>query len=225
MFGGKQVVVCGYGEVGKGCCSALKGLGAIVYVTEIDPICALQACMDGFRVTKLEKVVKHVDIVITASGNKNVVTRKDMDSMKSGVIVCNMGHSNTEIDVTSLRTPDLTWEKVRSQVDHITWPDGKKIILLAEVSILSQTNYILEFQLIVMSEDTDVPETIDFLTIDFSRSSYLKQGRLVNLSCSSIPSFIVSITAATQALALIELFNAPPGRYKSDVYLLPKKMG
>jgi len=225
MFGGKQVVVCGYGEVGKGCCSALKGLGAIVYVTEIDPICALQACMDGFRVTKLEKVVKHVDIVITASGNKNVVTRKDMDSMKSGVIVCNMGHSNTEIDVTSLRTPDLTWEKVRSQVDHITWPDGKKIILFAEVSILAQTNYILEFQLIVMSEDTDVPETIDFLTIDFSRSSYLKQGRLVNLSCSSIPSFIVSITAATQALALIELFNAPPGRYKSDVYLLPKKMG
>lgn len=82
----------------------------------------------------------------------------------------------------SLRTPDLTWEKVRSQVDHVIWPDGKRIILLAE-------------------------------------------GRLVNLSCSSIPSFVVSITAATQALALIELFNAPPGRYKSDVYLLPKKMG
>ena len=82
----------------------------------------------------------------------------------------------------SLRTPDLTWEKVRSQVDHVIWPDGKRIVLLAE-------------------------------------------GRLVNLSCSSIPSFVVSITAATQALALIELFNAPPGRYKSDVYLLPKKMG
>lgn len=181
MFGGKQVVVCGYGEVGKGCCSALKGLGAIVYVTEIDPICALQACMDGFRVTKLQDIVKGVDIVITATGNKNVVTRAHMDQMKTGCIVCNMGHSNTEIDVQSLRTPDLTWEKVRSQVDHITWPDGKKIILLAE-------------------------------------------GRLVNLSCSSIPSFIVSITAATQALALIELYNAPSGRYKSDVYLLPKKM-
>lgn len=82
----------------------------------------------------------------------------------------------------SLRTPDLTWEKVRSQVDHIIWPDGKRIILLAE-------------------------------------------GRLVNLSCSSVPSFVVSITSATQALALIELFNAPQGRYKSDVYLLPKKMG
>ncbi|CAB3381576.1 adenosylhomocysteinase-like 1 isoform X3 [Cloeon dipterum] len=181
MFGGKQVVVCGYGEVGKGCCQALKGLGCVVYVTEIDPICALQGCMDGFRVVKLNEVIRNVDIVITATGNKNVVTRDHMDKMKNGCIVCNMGHSNTEIDVNSLRTPDLTWEKVRSQVDHVIWPDGKRIILLAE-------------------------------------------GRLVNMSCSSLPSFVVSITAATQALALIELFNAPHGRYKSDVYLLPKKM-
>ncbi|XP_032790878.1 adenosylhomocysteinase-like 1 isoform X1 [Daphnia magna] len=181
MFGGKQVVVCGYGEVGKGCSQALKALGAVVYVTEIDPICALQACMDGFRVLKLSEVIRNVDLLITATGNKNVLTREYMDKMKSGAIVCNMGHSNTEIDVNSLRTPDLTWEKVRSQVDHVIWPDGKKIILLAE-------------------------------------------GRLVNLSCSSVSSFVVSITAATQALALIELFNAPAGRYKADVYLLPKKM-
>lgn len=181
MFGGKQVAVCGYGEVGKGCCQALKGLGCVVYITEIDPICALQACMDGFRVVKLNEVIRNVDIVVTATGNKNIVTREHMDKMKNGCVVCNMGHSNTEIDVNSLRTPDLTWEKVRSQVDHIIWPDGKRIVLLAE-------------------------------------------GRLVNLSCSSLPSFVVSITAATQALALIELFNAPHGRYKSDVYLLPKKM-
>ncbi|XP_077546911.1 S-adenosylhomocysteine hydrolase-like protein 1 isoform X1 [Haemaphysalis longicornis] len=181
MFGGKQVLVCGYGEVGKGCCSALKGMGAVVYVTEIDPICALQACMDGFRVVKINEVVRNIDILITATGNKNVVQREHMDKMKNSCIVCNMGHSNTEIDVQSLRTPELTWEKVRSQVDHIIWPDGKRIVLLAE-------------------------------------------GRLVNLSCSSIPSFVVSITAATQALALIELYNAPHGRYKSDVYLLPKKM-
>ncbi|XP_023705483.1 adenosylhomocysteinase-like 1 isoform X2 [Cryptotermes secundus] len=181
MFGGKQVVLCGYGEVGKGCCQALKGLGCVVYITEIDPICALQACMDGFRIVKLNEVIRNVDIVITATGNKNVVTREHMDKMKNGCVVCNMGHSNTEIDVNSLRTPDLTWEKVRSQVDHVIWPDGRRIVLLAE-------------------------------------------GRLVNLSCSSLPSFVVSITAATQALALIELFNAPHGRYKSDVYLLPKKM-
>merc|ERR1712200_333937 len=135
MFGGKQVVVCGYGQVGKGCCQSLK----------------------------------------------NIVTREHMDKMKNGCIVCNMGHSNTEIDVLSLKTQDLTWEKVRSQVEHIIWPGGKRMVLLAE-------------------------------------------GRRVNLSCSSVPSFVVSITAATQALGLIELFNAPSGRYKADVYLMPKLM-
>ncbi|XP_018589463.1 S-adenosylhomocysteine hydrolase-like protein 1 isoform X1 [Scleropages formosus] len=181
MFGGKQVVVCGYGEVGKGCCSALKALGAIVYVTEIDPICALQACMDGFRVVKLNEVIRQVDMIITCTGNKNVVTREQLDRVKNGCIVCNMGHSNTEIDVASLRTPELTWERVRSQVDHVIWPDGKRVVLLAE-------------------------------------------GRLLNLSCSTVPTFVLSITATTQALALIELYNAPEGRYKQDVYLLPKKM-
>lgn len=181
MFGGKQVVVCGYGQVGKGCCQSLKNMGCVVYVTEIDPICALQACMDGLLVVKLSEVIRQVDIVITATGNKNVVTRDNMDKMKNGCIVCNMGHSNTEIDVLSLKTQDLTWEKVRSQVDHVIWPGGKRMVLLAE-------------------------------------------GRRVNLSCSSVPSFVVSITAATQALALIELFNAPSGRYKADVYLMPKLM-
>eukprot|EP00112_Aurelia_sp_Birch-Aquarium-sp1_P024871 Seg803.7 transcript_id=Seg803.7/GoldUCD/mRNA.D3Y31 product="Adenosylhomocysteinase 3" protein_id=Seg803.7/GoldUCD/D3Y31 len=181
MFGGKQVLICGYGEVGKGCCQALKGLGGIVFVTEIDPICALQACMDGFRVVRMEEVIKQVDILVTCTGNKHVVRKEHLDRLKNGCIVCNMGHSNTEIDVGSLRSPDLTWEKVRSQVDHIIWPDGKRITLLAE-------------------------------------------GRLVNLSCSSVPSFVVSITATTQAIAIIELFRAPPGRYQNDVYLLPKKM-
>ncbi|XP_063898211.1 adenosylhomocysteinase-like 1 isoform X1 [Helicoverpa armigera] len=182
MFGGKQSVVCGYGEVGKGCCQALKALGCVVYVTEIDPICALQAAMDGFRVVKLNEVIRQVDIVITATGNKGVVTREHMERMKNGCVVCNMGHSNTEIDVHALRTPDLLWERVRSQVDHIIWASGKRIVLLAE-------------------------------------------GRLANLCCSSLPSFVVSVTAATQALALIELYNAPAHRYKqADVYLLPKKM-
>lgn len=124
MFGGKQVVICGYGEVGKGCSQALKGLGCIVYITEIDPICALQAryvltfhflndlplksfffkliSMDGFRVVKLNEVVRTVDIVVTATGNKNVVSREHMDKMKNGCIVCNMGHSNTEIDVVCI---------------------------------------------------------------------------------------------------------------------------
>ncbi|MBL2573735.1 adenosylhomocysteinase, partial [Klebsiella pneumoniae] len=94
---------------------------------EIDPICALQACMDGFRLVKLNEVIRQVDIVITCTGNKNVVTREHLDRMKNSCIVCNMGHSNTEIDVASLRTPELTWERVRSQVDHVIWPDGKRI--------------------------------------------------------------------------------------------------
>ncbi|XP_054892090.1 S-adenosylhomocysteine hydrolase-like protein 1 isoform X3 [Poeciliopsis prolifica] len=181
MFGGKQVVVCGYGEVGKGCCAALKGLGAVIYVTEVDPICALQACMDGLRVVTLSEVIRHADLVITCTGNKDVVTREHFDRMRSGCIVCNMGHSNTEIDLASLRTSELKWHRVRPQVDHIIWPDGKRVVLLAE-------------------------------------------GRLLNLSCSTVPSFVLSVTAATQALALIELYNAPAGRYKQDVYLLPKKM-
>uniref|UniRef100_A0A8C1IFK9 Adenosylhomocysteinase n=1 Tax=Cyprinus carpio TaxID=7962 RepID=A0A8C1IFK9_CYPCA len=181
MFGGKQVVVCGYGEVGKGCSAALKAMGSVVYVTEIDPICALQACMDGFRLTKLGDVVRQVDMVITCTGNKNVVVREHMDLMKNGCVVCNMGRSNTEIDVSSLRTPELVWQHVRAQVDHIIWPDGRRIVLLAE-------------------------------------------GRVLNLSSSTVPIYVLSITATTQALALIELFNAPEGRYKQDVYLLPKKL-
>ncbi|KAM6936815.1 S-adenosylhomocysteine hydrolase-like protein 1 [Xenentodon cancila] len=181
MFAGKQVVVCGYGEVGKGSCAALKALGAIVYVTEVDPICALQACMDGFRVITLNEVVRQVDMVITCTGNKNVVVREHFEKMKNGCIICNMGHSNTEIDLTSLRTVELKWQRVRPHVDHIIWPDGKRVTLLAE-------------------------------------------GRLLNLTCSPVPSFVLSVTATTQALALIELYNAPKGRYKQDVYLLPKKM-
>lgn len=95
------VVLCGYGEVGKGCSQALKALGCIVYVTEVDPICALQASVDGFRVVKLNEIIRSVDIVITTTGNKSVVTREHMEKMKNGCIVCNMGHSNTEIDVVS----------------------------------------------------------------------------------------------------------------------------
>uniref|UniRef100_A0A3Q2ZUG3 S-adenosylhomocysteine hydrolase-like protein 1 n=3 Tax=Kryptolebias marmoratus TaxID=37003 RepID=A0A3Q2ZUG3_KRYMA len=181
MFGGKQVVVCGYGEVGKGCCAALKGLGAIIYVTEVDPICALQACMNGLRVITLTEIIRHADIIISCTGNKSVITREHFDRMKSGCIVCNMGHSNTEIDLASLRTLELKWQHVRPHVDHILWPDGKRVVLLAE-------------------------------------------GRLLNLSCSTVPSFVLSVTATTQALALIELYNAPQGRYKQDIYLLPKKM-
>ena len=141
----------------------------------------LQACMDGMRVSRADSAVKKADIIVTATGNKRVITRDHMEKMKDGAILANMGHSNTEIDVNSLKTPNMIWERVRSNVDHIIFPDKKRIVLLAE-------------------------------------------GRLLNMSVTSIPSFIVSINACTQILALVEMFNAPKGRYKSEVYLLPKKI-
>ena len=119
---------------------------------------------------------------MTASGNKGIVTREHMDKMKNGCIVCNMGHSNTEIDVMSLRTQDLTWEKVRTQVDHIIWPNGKRLVLLAE-------------------------------------------GRRVNLSCSSVPSFVVSITTCTQALALIGTCKNPISPMRKLVLKCPFHQG
>lgn len=124
-------------QVGKGVASALKGLGGIILITEIDPICALQACMDGFRVTRLDDIVATADLIVTCTGNRNVVKRTHMDQMKNGCVLCNMGHSNIEIDVGSLRTNELVWERVRSQVDHIVWPNGKRLVLLAEVKKIS----------------------------------------------------------------------------------------
>ncbi|NXL52985.1 SAHH3 Adenosylhomocysteinase, partial [Podilymbus podiceps] len=179
MFGGKQVVVCGYGEVGKGCCAALKAMGSIVYVTEIDPICALQAWF-------------HWSGTATRPRGNHKPRTMSTCCFPFSFLLCSFwvlifrwrfNYFNTVFQA-SLRTPELTWERVRSQVDHVIWPDGKRIVLLAE-------------------------------------------GRLLNLSCSTVPTFVLSITATTQAsraLALIELYNAPEGRYKQDVYLLPKKM-
>ncbi|CAG9134166.1 unnamed protein product [Plutella xylostella] len=281
MFGGKQAVVCGYGEVGKGCCQALKALGCVVYVTEIDPICALQAAMDGFRVVKLNEVIRAVDIVITATGNKGVVTREHMERMRNGCVVCNMGHSNTEVDVHCLRTPDLLWERVRSQatgnkgvvtrehmermrngcvvcnmghsntevdVHCLRTPDllwervrsqatGNKGVVTRE-HMERMRNGCVVCNMGHSNTEVDVHclRTPDLLwervrsQVDHiiwpngKRIVLLAEGRLANLCCSSLPSFVVSVTAATQALALIELYNAPNTRYKADVYLLPKKM-
>jgi adenosylhomocysteinase len=119
--------------------------------------------MDGFKVVRMEEVIKIVDIVITATGNKGVFGREQAEKLKTGAIVCNMGHSNTEIDVTSLRQPDILWEEVRLNVHHLTFPSGRRITLIAE-------------------------------------------GRIMNLCCSSVPSFIVSITASTQVKIFFFLF-------------------
>jgi len=130
MIAGKIALVIGYGDVGKGSAQSLRGLGATVMVAEIDPICALQAAMEGYRVVRVEDVCNTVDIIVTATGNINVLTRAHMEQLKNEAIVCNIGHFDNEIDVASLA--DLQWENIKPQVDHVIFPDGKRIILLAE---------------------------------------------------------------------------------------------
>ncbi len=130
MIAGKIAVVCGYGDVGKGCAQSLRGLGATVWITEIDPICALQASMEGFRVVTMEDAAPQANIFVTATGNFNIITHDHMAAMKNQAIVCNIGHFDSEIEISSLRK--YTWENIKPQVDHIIFPDGKRLILLAE---------------------------------------------------------------------------------------------
>ncbi|ALS66044.1 adenosylhomocysteinase [Pandoraea apista] len=130
MIAGKIALVAGYGDVGKGCAQSLRGLGATVWVTEIDPICALQAAMEGYRVVTMEYAADKADIFVTATGNFHVIDHDHMAAMKHQAIVCNIGHFDSEINVASTRK--YQWENIKPQVDHIIFPDGKRIILLAE---------------------------------------------------------------------------------------------
>jgi len=130
MIAGKIAVVCGYGDVGKGSAQALRALGATVLITEIDPICALQAAMEGYRVVRLDDVVAQADIFVTATGNTKIITMEHMQKMRNEAIVCNIGHFDNEIDVEALRS--LDWDNIKPQVDHVVFPDGRRIILLAE---------------------------------------------------------------------------------------------
>ena len=130
MIAGKIAVVAGYGDVGKGSAQALRALSAQVWVTEIDPICALQAAMEGYRVVTMDYAADQGDIFVTATGNFHVITHEHMKKMKNQAIVCNIGHFDNEIDVAALKK--YTWENIKPQVDHVIFPDGKRIILLAE---------------------------------------------------------------------------------------------
>ena len=135
MMSGKTALVCGFGDVGKGSAQSLRNAGAIVWVTEVDPICALQAAMEGFKVVTIESVTAEVDIFVTATGNASVINYNHMENMKDQAIVCNIGHFDNEIDVDSLKK--LKWDNIKPQVDHIEFPDGKKIILLAEGRLIN----------------------------------------------------------------------------------------
>lgn len=130
MIAGKIALILGYGDVGKGCAQALRGQGATVMIAEIDPICALQAAMEGYRVVTLDDVAEQVDIVVTATGNAHVVTHDHVARMKNQAILCNIGHFDSEIDIQGLRK--YKWENIKPQVDHVIFPNGKRIIVLAE---------------------------------------------------------------------------------------------
>ncbi|MDA3971535.1 MAG: adenosylhomocysteinase [Desulfobulbaceae bacterium] len=130
MIAGKICVVIGYGDVGKGCAQAFRGMGATVIVTEVDPICALQAAMEGYRVMTMEEAAPQGNIFVTCTGNLQVIGRAHMDAMPDQAIVCNIGHFDSEIDIASLK--DLIWENIKPQVDHVIFPDGKRLIVLAE---------------------------------------------------------------------------------------------
>lgn len=132
MMAGKIAVVCGYGDVGKGSAQALRALSAQVWVTEVDPICALQAAMEGYRVVTMEEAAPYGDIFVTCTGNYHVITYKHMAKMKNQAIVCNIGHFDSEIDIASLENDQHRWEEIKPQVDHVIFPDGKRLIILAK---------------------------------------------------------------------------------------------
>ena len=141
MIAGKNVVVCGYGDVGKGCAQSMQGYGARVYVTEIDPICALQAAMEGFQVITMEEACEFGDIFVTATGNKDVVNRYHMEKMKDNSILCNIGHFDHEIDVNYLETtPSIKEENIKPQVDKFTFENGNSIILLSRGRLVNLGN-------------------------------------------------------------------------------------
>ncbi len=130
MIAGKIAVICGYGDVGKGCAQSLRALGATVWITEIDPICALQAAMEGYRVVTMDDVAHQANIFVTATGNVNVITHEHMLKMQNQTIVCNIGHFDSEIDIAALRK--YTWENIKPQVDHVLLPNGNRLIILAQ---------------------------------------------------------------------------------------------
>ncbi|MBI5245743.1 MAG: adenosylhomocysteinase [Elusimicrobia bacterium] len=184
MVAGKIAVVAGYGDVGKGCAQSLRGQGARVLITEVDPINALQACMEGYQVVTMDEAAPLADIFVTATGCKDVILRKHLDAMKNQAIVCNIGHFDLEIDIASM-TSDKKLKKteIKPQVDQFVWPSGKVVTVLAE-------------------------------------------GRLVNLGCATgHPSFVMSCSFTNQVMAQLELWNnKATGKYKKQVYLLPKEL-
>ncbi len=220
MIAGKVAVVCGYGDVGKGSAQALRALSAQVWVTEIDPICALQAAMEGFRVVTTEYAADKADIFVTTTGNKNVITRAHMDQMKDQAIVCNIGHFDNEIDVAGLS--DLTWEEIKPQVDHVIWPDGKRIILLAKGRLVNlgcgtgHPSYVMSSsfanQVLAQIELWQHPDQYEVGQV-YVLPKHLDE-KVARLQLSKLGAMLTSLTPEQATYIGVTL----EGPYKSDTY-------
>ena len=171
MLSGKVAVVCGYGDVGKGSAASLRNGGARVIVTEIDPICALQAAMEGYEVRTLDQVAGSADIFVTATGNKDVITVDNMRAMKNNAIVCNIGHFDSEIQVAGLR--NFKWDEIKPQVHHVEFPDGKKIILLSEGRLVNLGNATGHPSFVMSASFTN--QTLAQIELWTNRSKYQRQ--------------------------------------------------
>ncbi|NBU29774.1 MAG: adenosylhomocysteinase, partial [Caulobacteraceae bacterium] len=171
MLAGKVAVVCGYGDVGKGSAASLRQGGARVIVTEIDPICALQAAMEGYEVQTLDDVASSADIYVTATGNKDVITVDHMRAMKNNAIVCNIGHFDSEIQVAGLK--NFKWDEIKPQVHHVEFPDGKKIILLSEGRLVNLGNATGHPSFVMSASFTN--QTLAQLELWTNRASYENQ--------------------------------------------------
>ncbi len=220
MIAGKVAVVCGYGDVGKGSAQALRALSAQVWITEVDPICALQAAMEGYRVVTMEYAADKADIFVTTTGNKDVITRSHMDRMKDQAIVCNIGHFDNEIDVAGLS--DLQWDEIKPQVDHVIFPDGKRIILLAKGRLVNlgcgtgHPSYVMSSsfanQVLAQMEIWQNPDKYEVGQV-YVLPKHLDE-KVARLQLSKLGAMLTELTP--QQAAYIGV--APEGPYKSDTY-------
>ena len=220
MIAGKIAVVAGYGDVGKGSAQALAALRAQVWVTEIDPICALQAAMEGFKVVTMDEAVDKADIFVTATGNYHVITRKHMERMKDQAIVCNIGHFDNEIDVAGIE--DLVWEEIKPQVDHVIFPDGKRIIMLAKGRLVNLGCGTGHPSFVMSSSFTN--QTIAQIEL-FTRNEDYKSGqvyvlpkhldeKVARLHLKKVGANLTALTPQQAAYINVK----PEGPFKSDQY-------
>jgi len=219
MIAGKICVVLGYGDVGKGCAQAFRGMGATVWVTEIDPICALQASMEGYRVVEMDEIAGQGDIFVTTTGNVNVIDHDHMAAMKDEAIVCNIGHFDSEINIASLEK--YKWEEIKPQVDHVIFPDGKRIIILAKGRLVNLGCATGHPSFVMSASFTNqVMAQIEFFTRgeEYENQVYVLPKHLdEKVARLHLGKIGVNLTTLTQEQA--DYINVPvEGPYKPDQY-------